>query len=70
MKFEMKNLTYIWTSFSPNMTEINFNVFPKKGDNLKKKKSNIAVVSEFEFINLNQRTYFSLVLYGTARIPD
>lgn len=38
MKFEMKNLTYIWTSFSPNMTEINFNVFPKKGDNLKKKK--------------------------------
>lgn len=30
MKFEMKNLTYIETSFSPNMTEINFNVFPKK----------------------------------------
>lgn len=69
MKFEMKNLTYIQTSFSPNMTEINFNVFPKKGDNLKK-KCNIAVVNEFEFINLNQRTYFSLVLYGTARIPD
>lgn len=52
------------------MTEINFNVFPKKGDNFFFKKCNIAVVNEFEFINLNQRTYFSLVLYKTARIPD
>lgn len=69
MKFEMKNLTYIETSFSPNMTEINFNVFPKK-EIIFFFKCNIAVVNEFEFINLNQRTYFSLVLYETARIPD
>lgn len=35
MKFEMKNFKYIQTLFSSNkMTEINFNVFPKKGDKI------------------------------------